>query len=111
MPTLYLFIAVNNYTTGPCYRLFSLADRWALATMGLVFMTSTLTQDLAQLHEMLSRKSVQFGNFTLASGQTSDVYVDCKPTTCDPRAMRMIGRLFLRKMAEKMWLPEAVGGL
>jgi orotate phosphoribosyltransferase len=74
-------------------------------------MPQTQTQDLAELHEILRSKSVQFGEFKLASGQTSKVYVDCKRTTFDPRAMPMIGRLFLRKMEEKMWFPEAVGGL
>jgi orotate phosphoribosyltransferase len=73
-------------------------------------MTSTPTQ-LAELHEILKKKSVRFGSFTLASGQTSDVYIDCKPTTFDPRAMRLVGLLFLQKMEEKMWLPDAVGGL
>lgn len=74
-------------------------------------MTSTPTQDLAELHDILKRKSVRFGTFTLVSGQTSDVYIDCKPTTCNPRAMPLIGRLFLRKIEEKMWFPDAVGGL
>lgn len=74
-------------------------------------MPSTQTQDLAELQEILQKKSVRFGNFTLVSGQTSDVYVDCKPTTCDPRAMPLIGRLFMRKMEEELWFPEAVGGL
>jgi orotate phosphoribosyltransferase len=74
-------------------------------------MTSSPTQDLAELYDILKKKSVQFGTFTLASGQTSDVYVDCRLTTCDPRAMPLIGRLFLQKMEEKMWFPEAVGGL
>jgi len=67
--------------------------------------------ELAELHEILKRKSVQFGTFTLASGQTSDVYVDCRPTTCDPRAMPLIGRVFLRKIEQMGWLPDAVGGL
>jgi len=74
-------------------------------------MTSTPTQELAELHGILKAKSVQFGTFTLTSGQTSDVYVDCKPTTCNPRAMPLIGRLFLRKMEEMHWFPDAVGGL
>ena len=73
-------------------------------------MTSTPTQ-LAELREILTRKSVKFGSFTLASGQTSDVYVDCRPTTCDPKAMRLIGLLFLQKMEEQGWFPDAVGGL
>lgn len=74
-------------------------------------MTSTPTQDLSQLYDILKQKSVQFGSFTLASGQTSDVYVDCRLTTCHPPAMPLIGRLFLQKMGEKMWSADAVGGL
>lgn len=74
-------------------------------------MTTNPAQDLAQLREILQKKSVRFGSFTLASGQTSDVYVDCRLTTYNPHAMPLIGRLFLHKMEEKMWSPEAVGGL
>lgn len=69
------------------------------------------TKDLTELQDILKAKSVRFGSFTLASGQTSDVYVDCKPTTCDPRAMPLVGRLFLRKMEEMRWFPDSVGGL
>lgn len=69
------------------------------------------SQDRAELHHILKSKSVRFGHFTLASGKTSDVYVDCRLTTYDPHAMPLIGRLFLRKIAEKNWSPEAVGGL
>jgi orotate phosphoribosyltransferase len=74
-------------------------------------MTSTPSQDLAELRDILKKKSVQFGTFTLASGQTSDVYIDCRLTTCDPRAMPLVGRLFLLKIEEKMWFPDAIGGL
>jgi orotate phosphoribosyltransferase len=83
----------------------------SFATMLVFSMISSPTQDLAALRDILKKKSVKFGTFTLASGQTSDVYVDCRPTTCDPRAMPLIGRLFLHKLEEKMWVPEAVGGL
>jgi len=69
------------------------------------------SQDRDELQQILRTKSVRFGTFTLASGKTSDVYVDCRLTTYDPRAMPLIGRVFLRKMQEKTWLPEAVGGL
>jgi orotate phosphoribosyltransferase len=74
-------------------------------------MPPVLAKDLTELKEILQAKSVRFGAFTLASGQTSDVYVDCRLTTCSPRAMPLIGRLFLRKMEEKDWFPDAVGGL
>jgi orotate phosphoribosyltransferase len=72
---------------------------------------ASVTTELAELRDILKRKSVRFGTFTLASGQTSDVYVDCRPTTCDPKAMPLIGRVFLSQMEEKGWLPDAVGGL
>jgi orotate phosphoribosyltransferase len=67
--------------------------------------------DRAGLYQILRARSVRFGHFTLASGKTSDVYVDCRLTTYDPHAMPLIGRVFLRKIAEKHWSPEAVGGL
>ena len=67
--------------------------------------------DRTDLQNILRAKSVKFGSFTLASGQTSDVYVDCRLTTCHPPAMPLIGRLFLDKFAEHGWRPDAVGGL
>ena len=67
--------------------------------------------DLNRLQDLLLRKSVKFGHFVLHSGQTSDVYVDCKPTTCDAAAMPAIGRLVLQKIRARDWNPEAVGGL
>ena len=68
-------------------------------------------QDVAKLRGILLQRSVRFGNFTLASGQTTDVYVDAKLTTCSPEAMPLVGRIFLAKLREKGWEPEAVGGL
>ena len=67
--------------------------------------------ELSRLKNILRKRSVRFGVFTLASGGTSDVYVDCKLTTCSAEAMPLIGRAFLRKIHSRGWLPEAVGGL
>ena len=60
---------------------------------------------------MLRTRSVRHGQFTLVSGQTSEWYIDAKLTTCTARAMPLVGRLFLDKMAERGWAPDAVGGL
>jgi len=68
-------------------------------------------KELEQLQQILLCKSVKFGDFVLASGQRSDVYVDCKPTTCNASAMPLIGRAVLGKMRSRGWFPEAVGGL
>ena len=67
--------------------------------------------DREQLKRLLRQHSVRFGQFKLVSGQTSDVYVDCKLTTCRAAALPLIGRLFLQKIAERGWKPAAVGGL
>jgi orotate phosphoribosyltransferase len=73
--------------------------------------TSHENTELEELEHILREKSVRFGNFTLASGETSDVYVDCKLTTLSPSAMPLIGRAFLGILHQKGWSPEAVGGL
>ena len=67
--------------------------------------------DREQLAALLRRHSIRFGQFTLVSGQTSNVYVDAKLTTCRAAAMPLVGRLFLEKMRARGWRPAAVGGL
>lgn len=72
---------------------------------------SMADSDREQLKSLLRQHSVRFGQFKLVSGQTSDVYVDAKLTTCRAAAMPLIGRLFLQKIKERGWRPSAVGGL
>jgi orotate phosphoribosyltransferase len=47
----------------------------------------------AELFAILVEKSVCHGNFTLASGAQSNLYVDAKLTTSDPRAALLVGRV------------------
>jgi orotate phosphoribosyltransferase len=47
----------------------------------------------AELRAILAEKSVCQGNFTLASGAQSDLYIDAKLTTSDPRAALLVGRV------------------
>jgi len=74
--------------------------------------TATLHADLLQL---LRRKSVRFGSFTLASGAQSDFYVDCRVTTMDAHGARLIGALGWRAIQqaanERRLTIDAVGGL
>jgi len=49
------------------------------------------TKDL--LKAMLLEKSIRTGQFTLASGKTSDLYVDCRVTAMDPFGANLIGEL------------------
>lgn len=64
-----------------------------------------------QLRAMLLKYSLRYGDFVLASGQRSSVYIDAKLTTCRAEAMPLVGRLFLRKIEELGLKPEAIGGL
>lgn len=45
------------------------------------------------LKKMLLAKSVRTGDFTLASGKKSDLYIDCRTTTLDPVGANLIGEL------------------
>jgi orotate phosphoribosyltransferase len=47
----------------------------------------------SQLLRILLEKSVRRGRFELSSGATSDLYVDAKQTTSDPKAAILVGQL------------------
>jgi orotate phosphoribosyltransferase len=70
-----------------------------------------LDQARAELRDILNRLSIRRGDFVLASGKRSNVYIDARVTTCHARAMPLIGALFLQKIAERGWQPVAVGGM
>ena len=67
--------------------------------------------DRTRLFDLLTTHSVMRGEFTLASGAKSNVYVDCRLTTLRGEAMPLVGRLLLDAFKERAWLAEAVGGL
>ncbi len=69
-----------------------------------------LSQLRGELHDLLTRYAVRHGTFTLASGEVSDFYVDCRVVTTMPRAMRAIGALMLRELADRPDV-RSVGGL
>ncbi len=69
------------------------------------------SDDREKLKQILIKRSVRTGEFKLVSGRTSNVYIDGKLTTLAAEALPLIGRLFLDKMDEKGWHPEAIGGL
>ena len=67
--------------------------------------------DRAALKRILIRNSVLRGDFVLASGARSNIYVDCRLTTFRGEAMPLIGRLILDLCRRRGWDPEVVGGL
>ena len=71
----------------------------------------SVASDREQLRRLLAVRSLRRGDFKLASGLTSDIYVDAKLTTLHGLAMPLVGRLFLDKMQQNQWTPQAIGGL
>jgi orotate phosphoribosyltransferase len=60
---------------------------------------------------LLARLSFKLGNFTLASGATSDYYIDCRTTTLHAEGGRLTGLAILDLLAKHHLHPHAVGGL
>jgi orotate phosphoribosyltransferase len=64
-----------------------------------------------QLLTLLSTQSFRLGNFKLASGGTSDYYIDCRTTTLHAEGARLTGRVFLDEIERRGWRPQAIGGM
>ncbi len=64
-----------------------------------------------QLLTLLAERSAKRGDFVLASGRRSDLYVDCRLTTMSPEGQRLLGVLGLAALREAGWDADAVGGL
>jgi orotate phosphoribosyltransferase len=67
--------------------------------------------DDERLVRMLAERSARRGNFTLASGRQSTLYVDARLTTMTPDGQALIGRLGLEAIRSAGWRCDAVGGL
>ncbi len=65
----------------------------------------------SRLLDLIAQRSAKRGTFTLSSGRTSDLYIDCRLTTMHPEGLTLIGPLGLRAIAERGWHPDSVGGL
>jgi orotate phosphoribosyltransferase len=64
-----------------------------------------------QLVRLLVARSARRGNFTLASGRQSSLYIDARLTTMTPDGQRLIGRLGLSTLRDAGWEADAIGGL
>lgn len=66
---------------------------------------------LEELLRLLATKSFRLGQVKLASGGTSDYYVDCRATTLDARGAQLTGQVFLEEIRARGWNVQAIGGL
>ena len=60
---------------------------------------------------ILRRESVRFGEFQLAHGGTSNVYVDARLTVLRSDAAALVGRVLLDTMDDSGFQASAVGGM
>ncbi len=67
--------------------------------------------DRSRLIALLATRSTKRGQFTLASGKTSTVYIDARLTTMSPDGLSLIGAIGLEILKKKSWSIDAVGGL
>lgn len=72
-------------------------------------------QTAAALKQLLLEKSVRTGNFTLASGKQSDLYIDCRVTAMDPFGANLIGDMGWHAVRSKIHSLhhriDAIGGM
>ncbi|MBP7147039.1 MAG: orotate phosphoribosyltransferase [Acidobacteria bacterium] len=64
-----------------------------------------------RLMEILRTESIKRGHFVLASGRTSDYYLDCRRTTLHAEGACLVGELVLAALDRRGWNVAAVGGL
>jgi orotate phosphoribosyltransferase len=70
-----------------------------------------MTTARQELLRLLATKSFRLGEFKLASGRTSDYYIDCRTTTLDARGAQLTGQVLLEEIRVHGWKPQAIGGL
>jgi orotate phosphoribosyltransferase len=64
-----------------------------------------------QLLQLLAARSARKGEFTLASGRSSSLYIDARMTTMSPEGLAVVGPLGLAALKHAGWSVDAVGGL
>lgn len=64
-----------------------------------------------RLVAMLAERSARRGQFTLASGRQSTLYIDARLTTMSPDGLALIGPSALAALDAAGWVVDAAGGL
>ena len=64
-----------------------------------------------KLVQLLASQSARRGEFTLASGRSSSLYIDARLTTMSPQGLTMIGSLGLDALERARWDVHSIGGM
>ena len=74
-----------------------------------------MTNTATALKDLLLKKSVRTGTFTLASGKESDLYIDCRMTAMDPFGAALIGDMgwaaVRKRIGDEGLSVDAIGGM
>jgi len=71
---------------------------------------AALAKKRLRLAQIIKQKSIRKGTFKLASGGTSDYYLDMRPTTFDPEGSNLVADLVYDRLRDDTDV-EAIGGL
>ena len=66
---------------------------------------------MTELLDLLATRSARRGQFTLASGKQSTLYIDARLTTMSPDGLALIGPLGLQALQRAGWRVDSLGGL
>lgn len=69
------------------------------------------TNAMRRLEQLLRERSLQRGDFVLASGKRSSFYIDARPTTMSGEGLVLLGALGLERIRARDWRPQFIGGL
>ncbi len=67
--------------------------------------------DYEELVTLFANLSVIRGQFTLASGRTSNFYIDARIATMSPEGQALIGPIVINAIKASNWKVDAIGGL
>ena len=73
--------------------------------------TNSSVTDLQTLTALLANRSAKRGDFVLASGRQSNLYIDARLTAMSPEGQLLIGRVGLAALRSAGWDADSVGGL
>jgi orotate phosphoribosyltransferase len=73
-------------------------------------LAAALAKKKARLLEIIKQKSIRKGTFKLASGGTSNYYLDLRPTTFDPEGANLVADLVYSMLGDDPDI-AAIGGL
>lgn len=94
--------------------MFYICSRYFAENWVAFFQTYVRMTEHAQLIQLLASRSARRGQFTLASGKQSTLYIDARLTTMSPEGLVVIGSLGLTAIRDT-WMSrtavDSVGGL